>query len=131
MARARYDDGRYSVTRAVVATPRRFYPLAHTTAGLRRDPLWMAIASSGFALACVVVYGDLLYPLEIATLLALAGISLAIGGRFSVLRIDAAGHPRTFIIDSHARLQNLYAAIRDARESDAIFTLDSENKNSS
>jgi hypothetical protein len=131
MARKLYDDGRYSVTRAIVATPRRFYPLAYTMASLRRDPLWIGLSVAGLALACILIYGDLLYMAEIAALLVLASIGLVIGSHFSVLRIDAAGHPRAFIFDSHRRLQNLYAAIRDAREADTAIILDSENQNSS
>lgn len=118
MSKSIYDDGRYVVSSAVVATPTRFYPLANTTASLRRDPLWAAAGMAAFAAAAVAVYGDLLYPVEITALLGVSGLLLALAAQVVILRIDAPGHRRVMIVGFRKRMQRLYRAIRDARLAD-------------
>jgi hypothetical protein len=90
MGRLLYDDGVYTVTPAIVSTPRRFYPLAHTTASIRRDPLWAAIAFAAFGAACLGVYGDLLHFHEQATLVIFCACALAAGSSVSVRSATAA-----------------------------------------
>jgi len=119
-----YDDGTYTVTQAVIATPRRFYPIAHTTASIRRDPLWLGLSMTGFGAGCLGVYGDLLRPYEIAFLAVVCLLGLVAGWSFSILRIDAIGHRRAMIVASHGRIRRLYAAIRDARLPDTSVTLE-------
>lgn len=118
-----YDDGTYSVSTAIVATPRRFYPIANTTASIRRDPLWIGLAVTVLAAACLAVYGDLLHPNERIALGGVCLLALLAGSQFSVLRIAALGHHRAMIIGRRRRIARLYRAIRDARMADpaAIF----------
>jgi hypothetical protein len=115
------------VTAAIVATPRRFYPLTNTTASIRRDPLWLGLGITGFAAACIMVYGDLLRVPEIAALVGIALVSMVIGWNIAAMRIDAVGHPRAMIIGRRRRLENLYIAVRNARNIDAAMFMDSEN----
>jgi len=110
-----YDDGTYIVTDAVIATRRRFYPLANVTASLRRDPLWFGIGLLAFGGACLAIYGDLLRPHEMVILAALCVLGPLAGNAFVILRIDAAGHPRTFIVGRRRRVERLFAAILGAR----------------
>jgi len=120
MSRLLYDDGVYTVTPAIVSTPRRFYPLAHTTASIRRDPLWAAITFAVLGGACLSVYGDLLHFHEQATLAIFCAGALAAGSSVSVLRISAIGHSGAMIVGRSHRIRALYAAIRDARTSDPV-----------
>lgn len=120
MAHVIYDDGTYQITHAVFATPRRFYPIVNTTARIRRDPLWIGAGIAGFSVVALAVYGDLLYPLEILTLIAIAVISLAIGHQVSLLSIDAWGHERATVCGRTKKIRTLYRAIRDARTADYV-----------
>lgn len=118
MAAPLYDDGICTVSRAVVATPSRFYPLANTTASIRRDPLWAGIALALLGAAGLAVYGDLLSAGEcLGTVLTCAGGLLA-GRETCILRLDAVGHPRALIVGRRGRILRLYRAIRDARTLD-------------
>lgn len=119
MAAPLYDDGVYVVTRAVVATPTRFYPLANTTASLRRDPLWAAIGLSVLCAVSLVVYGDLLHAHERILLILLCAVSLVGGWELRLLCLDAVGHRRTLIAGRRDRIRRLYRVIRDARTLDA------------
>lgn len=118
MAGRLYDDGVYSVTVAIVSTPRRFYPVANTTASIRRDPLWAAIILAVLGGLCLAVYGDLLHLHEQVVLVSLCAGSLALGRAFTILRISAFGHSGAMIVGRSARIQALYLAIRDARTVD-------------
>lgn len=118
MAGTLYDDGVYSVTAAIVSTPRRFYPVANTTASIRRDPLWAAIMLAVLGGLCLAVYGDLLHLHEQVVLIALCASGLALGRAFTILRISALGHSGAMIVGRSARIHALYLAIRDARTVD-------------
>jgi hypothetical protein len=121
MGKMLYDDGKYAVSKAIVTTPRRFYPLANTTASLRRDPLWLGLGIALFTGACLALYGDLLHRGEQTALIAVGLFALIGGWQTLVLRIDAIGHPRAVIIGSRSRMHGLYMAIRDARSIDGAF----------
>lgn len=115
MGRILYDDGIYSVTSAIVSTPHRFYPLAHTTAGLRRDPLWAALAFTALGAASAVIYGDLLHFHEQLALALFCGGGLVAGRSVTILRISAIGHSGAMIVGRSSRIRALYRVIRDAR----------------
>lgn len=110
-----YDDGTYHVTRAVLATPTRFYPLANSTARIRRDPLWIGISMTAFALCAFGIYGDLMFPGEVATLALLAMVSLLGSINLGILVLDAPGHQPLMVIGSKRKIFSLYRAIRDAK----------------
>lgn len=111
-----YSDGRYTVTAGSVSTPNRFYPVANTTASVRRDPLWAGLAVSAVALLAVLTYGDLLFPGELLVLLALAAGAMGVGFEIRVLRIDAIGHRPATIVGRRSRIAALYRAIRTAHD---------------
>lgn len=115
MGKLLYDDGRYQVSSAVVSTPHRFYPLANTSASIRRDPLWAGFAVSAFVGAGMLVYGDLLHTGEQVALLCFCAVSLGAGQAFSILRISATGHAGAMIVGRSNRIRKLYLAIRDSR----------------
>lgn len=118
MSDAIYDDGTYHVTAAIFATPRRFYPIANTTARIRRDPLWIGVCLAALAGGALAVYGDLLYPVEAAVTVVFIALSLLIGNSISLLSIDAWGHERATIVARTNKIRVLYRAIRDARTAD-------------
>lgn len=115
MARAFFDDGKYSVTAAVIATPRRIYPLVNSTAGIRRDPLWVGVAISALSAGSIAIYGDLLTNHEVLAASAFFTTAPLIGGRFAFLRIASLGHKPAFILTGRKRAAALYRAIADAR----------------
>ena len=115
MSQPFYDDGRYQVSQTIVATPSRFYPLANTTAGVRRDPLWMGAGLALLIGTGILVYGDLLYPGETIVSVVTALLGLLGGWQTVILRLDAPGHPRTIIVSSRGRIWKLFGAIRSAR----------------
>lgn len=110
-----YDDGRYVVSTSIVATPTRFYPVFNTTAAIRRDPLWMGLAITGFIGACVLTYGDLLYQGELVVMAGVAAVSLLTGWQVLILRLDAPGHRRALIIGTRQRIWKIFHAIRAVR----------------
>lgn len=110
-----YDDGRYVVSTSIVATPTRFYPIVNTTAGIRRDPLWMGLAIAGFVTGCVLTYGDLLYQGELMIMAGTAALSLLTGWQVLILRLDAPGHRRALIVGSRGRIWKIFRAIRAVR----------------
>ncbi len=110
-----YDDGRYVVSTSIVATPTRFYPIGNTTAGIRRDPLWMGLAITGFVTGCVLTYGDLLYQGELMIMAGIAAVSLLTGWQVLILRLDAPGHRRALIIGTRQRIWKIFRAIRAVR----------------
>lgn len=118
MARPLYDDGTYAVTAAVVSTPRRFYPIANTTAVIRRDPLWAGCGIAFFGCGSLAVYSDLFHVAEQVALASIAVVALVAGNAFSVLRIDAPGHRSAMLIGRAARMRALFQAIRYARTVD-------------
>lgn len=131
MTNVHYDDGIYSVSQAIMATPTRFYPLANTTASIRRDPLWAATAFTVFGLAAFLVYGDLLHVHEQGLLAAICAAGIVGGREFCILRLDAVGHRRTMIVGRKRRIVRLYQAIRDARtENVPVLTLHGETAGS-
>lgn len=118
MVKPLYDDGVFAVTSAIVSTPQRFYPLAHTTASIRRDPLWAGMGTAVLGVGALLVYGDLLWLNE---QIAIAGVSLsalAAGASFSILRIDAPGHRSAMLFGRSLRIRALFLAIREARSVD-------------
>lgn len=124
MSRPLYDDGVYTVTAALVSTPRRFYPLAHTTASIRRDPLWAAVAAAILAGACLAVYGDLLHLHEQIGLVVASATFLLLGREVVILRIAAVGHAGAMIFGRRRRIQAVYQAIREARGTGSVFIFD-------
>lgn len=118
MAGPLYDDGTYAVTAAVVSTPRRFYPIANTTAVIRRDPLWAGCGIALFGCGSLVVYGDLFHVAEQVALAGISVMALVLGNAFSVLRIDAPGHRSAMLIGRAGRMRALFQAVRDARTVD-------------
>lgn len=110
-----YDDGRYVVSSSIVATPTRFYPIGNTTAGIRRDPLWMGLVITGFVAGCVLTYGDLLYQGELMIMAGVAAASLLTGWQVLILRLDAPGHRRALIIGGRSRIWKIFRAIRSVR----------------
>lgn len=110
-----YNDGIYHVTSAVIATPVRFYPIANTTARIRRDPLWVALAFAALMVLALSTYADLLYPAEIVTMIGLSIVGLMVGWRVAILVLDSPGHQPATIISSSRKVTALYRAIRDAR----------------
>jgi hypothetical protein len=46
------------------------------------------------------VYGDLLYPVEIACAVGVTALAVVGGWQVAILRLDAPGHPRTMIVSS-------------------------------
>jgi len=115
MSETIYDDGRYMVSSSIVATPTRFYPISNTTAGIRRDPLWLGLAITGFAAGCVLTYGDLLYQGELMVMAGIAALSLFTGWQVLILRLDAPGHRRALIVGSRGRIWKIFHAIRAVR----------------
>lgn len=128
MAKPVYDDGRYMVSSAVVATPSRFYPVSNTTASLRRDPLWAASVFAALACITVAVYGDLLYPVEVAVLLGFSLGAVALTREVLIVRIDAPGHPRIMIVGTRRRMSRLFEAVRDARNADGANPVGSSER---
>ena len=118
MAEPLYDDGIYSVTPAIVSTPRRFYPLAYTTASIRRDPLWAGMAAAILGIGALFTYGDLLFLHEQTAIAGIALLSVTAGASFSILRIDAPGHRGAMLIGRSRRIRALFLAIRKARSVD-------------
>jgi len=114
-----YDDGRYIVSTSIVATPSRFYPIGNTTAGIRRDPLWLGLAITAFVVAGILTYGDLLYPGELMAMAGLAAIALVAGWQIVILRLDAPGHRRALIVGSRQRIWKIFRAIRSVRAGQA------------
>jgi len=110
-----YDDGRYIVSTSIVATPTRFYPIGNTTAAIRRDPLWLGLAVTGFVLAGIFSYGDLLYPNELIAMAGAAALALLIGWQVLILRLDAPGNRRALIVGPRTRIWKMFRAIRSAR----------------
>lgn len=110
-----YDDGRYIVSSSIVATPTRFYPILNTTVAVRRDPLWLGLAVTGFVLAGIFTYSDLLYRGEIMTMAGVAVFALLTGWQVLILRLDAPGHRRALIVGPRTRIWKIFRAIRTAR----------------
>jgi hypothetical protein len=119
-----YNDGTYLVTEAVVATPHRFYPVANTTARIRRDPLWISLCITALGFATFGVYGDLIYTGEKIVMGLACAAALAVGQGVSILSIDAVGHRRALIVARTMRIRRLYAAIRAVRVVDGGTGLD-------
>ena len=111
-----YCDGRYTVTRGSISTPSRFYPVANTTAMVRRDPLWSGLVLAIFSAGALLVYGDLLYGGEKLACLAIAATALILGAEVRVLRIHALGHPSATIVGRRTTIGRLYRAIRTAHD---------------
>ena len=118
MASTIYEDGDFVVTDAVIATRRRLYPIANTTATIRRDPLWAAISLTGFGAASLLVYGDLLYAPEMVSVIGICAIGLVVGRAYSILRLDALGHRRAFILARTGRIEKLFSALKLAQAPD-------------
>lgn len=118
-----YNDGTYKVTEAIVATPHRFYPVANTTARIRRDPLWVSLFITALGVAAFHVYGDLIYTGEKIVLGVICAGALAVGQGVSILSIDAVGHRRALIVARTTRIRRLYAAIRAVRVVDGAAGL--------
>lgn len=110
-----YEDSRYRVTAEIIATPSRFYPVQNTTARIRRDPLWAALAGSVVSFLGVAVYADLLLASEIAWVVGLAAVALVVGHNVAILQVDAAGHAGAMIVARKAKVITLYRAIIEAR----------------
>jgi hypothetical protein len=110
-----YDDGTYRITPAVIATPTRLYPVAQTTARLRRDPIWLGLSVAGVSAMAIAVYRDLLFPGEIAILVALGAGALGLGRAIGILQLDAVGHRKALIVARRPKVVALFKAIRDAR----------------
>lgn len=110
-----YEDPGFKITRTSVATPSRLYPLANATARLRRDPLWAGLAGLGFAVGCIAMYGDLLFPGEIVAAGGLALAALVVGSQFSILRLDTVGHSRALFFGPHRLMKRRFRAVCDAR----------------
>jgi hypothetical protein len=123
-----YDDGIYQVTEALVSTPTRFYPLANTTARIRRDPLWLGSGVAAVSLAGAGVYADLLYPIEVISLIGIGLGSLVAGSRIGILCLDAIGLPKAMIITTSTKAAALFGAIRAARTRDAEPLLTEEGE---
>lgn len=129
MGNALYDDGVYTVTPAIVSTPRRFYPVANTSAHIRRDPLWAALALTAFSAAGLSAYGDLLHMNEQIVVVCLSGLGLATGASFSILKISAIGHASATIVGRSWRMARLYQAIWEARTLDfPVQIIDADNR---
>jgi len=110
-----YDDGRYVVSSSIIATPSRIYPISNTTAAIRRDGLWLGLAITGFVIAGVLTYGDLLYPGELMVMAGVAGLALFGGWQVLILRLDAPGHHRALIVGPRKRIWKMFDAIRSVR----------------
>lgn len=110
-----YDDGIYKVSREHISNGRRFYPIANTTARIRRDPLWIAIGLNAFAALATITYGDLMLLHELAVMWGIAGLSAYAGTRTTIFHIDAPGHDSALFFVSSAKINELYQAIRLAR----------------
>lgn len=121
-----YDDGIYTVTPAIVSTPRRFYPLAHTTASIRRDPLWAGLGVALFGTGALLAYADLLHAHEQFALAFISLAAMTAGTAFSILRIDAPGHRGAMLVGRSPRIRALFMAIRAARTVDRTPLFDGE-----
>jgi hypothetical protein len=110
-----YDDGRYVLTASALSTPSRIYPLAHVTVRVRRDPFWLALASSALSGAAIVTYGDLLYPHEVTSLIVIPVALLLASVLMGILAIDSPGHPSVFIVTSAGRARRIFAAMRKSK----------------
>ena len=110
-----FENGTYLVTASLLSTPRRFYPIANTTARIRRDPLWLAAGVVAFVGLATAVYGDLLYFSELMVMWGLAVLLLAAGVMTAILHVDAVGHRNALVFGPARRVKALYHAIRAAR----------------
>ena len=110
-----YDDGTYQVSRELISTPRRFYPIANTTARIRRDPLWVAIGLNCFTVLATITYGDLLFAHELALIWGVAAFSAIAGFGTAILHIDALGHDNALLFASARKIRGVFDAIRLAR----------------
>ncbi len=110
-----FNNGTYLVTASLLSAPRRFYPIANTTARIRRDPLWLAAGVVAFVSLATAVYGDLLYVRELCVMWGVAVLLLAAGMMTAILHVDAVGHRNALVFGPARRVQALYRAIRDAR----------------
>jgi hypothetical protein len=137
MNRPIYDDGTYLVTDAIIATPRKFYPITNTTAHIRRDPLWTGLGVCVLGVLSIAVYGDLLLASEKIILIVLCAIAALMGSQMSILRIDAVGHRPAMIVGRHRRLVLLYRALRNthsietenvSHKSNCYRTIDEDNR---
>jgi len=126
-----YDDGTYQVSRELISTPRRFYPIANTTARIRRDPLWVAIGLNTFVALATITYGDLMFVHELMLLWGIAGLSAVVGLSTAILHIDAFGHDNALLFASSRKINRLYRAIRDERSglsTNPVHMYEVENK---
>ena len=119
MTKPFFDDGTFKVSSAGVSTPYRYYPLANTAASIRRDPLWIGLLIAVFAIGSLLVYGDLFYLAELVVIGCVGIVSLVVGVRFSVLRLDAPGQRRAYFFGDHEAIKKRLAAICLARIPDA------------
>lgn len=110
-----YDDGTYQVSSSLLSTPRRFYPIENTTARIRRDPLWVGIALIFLVSLTTLVYGDLLYTIELVVIWIIAGLAGAFGLGTAILHVDAFGHENAMLFGPIKTIRGIYKAIRDAR----------------
>lgn len=113
-----FDDGTFKISSAGVSTPHRFYPLANTAVGIRRDPLWIGAVVAACAAGCTLAYGDLFYPVELAVIAGVGLVSLIGGSSFSLLRLDAPGQRRAHFFGLHSAMRRRFEAICDARTPD-------------
>ena len=110
-----YDDGRYVLTATSLSTPSRIYPLSNVTVRVRRDPLWLALASAALSGAAIATYFDLLTAVEVSVLIAVPLCLLVSSLLMGILAIDSPGHPRALIITSAGRMRKIFAALRRSR----------------
>lgn len=117
-----YDDGRIRVYGEIIETPTRLYPLLGTSVCLRRDPLWAGTAVAAFSALTWIVYGDLLHPGEDLALVGVAMASLLAGWMIGILRLQAPGQSRVFIVGRRSRMKTIYRTIASQRNIDRVFS---------
>ena len=126
-----YDDGRFQVTAERLYTPTRFYPINNTTAKIRRDPFWFALALTAFSMLTTLIYSDLLYINEMIVIWGVTSTALVVGVSVASLSVDTVGHNNTMVVARTKTIFKLFLAMQRAknksRQSNIVAIEGSEN----
>lgn len=108
-----YDDGKFSVTDRNLKTPRKTYRIASLEKiGLRRDPVYFALALSLPMLGLLYAFNNFLYDYERIALVAIPAFLLLVTSRLGILFVESKALAEMAAMASIGRLR----AVREAVE---------------